>query len=240
MTMFITIRFRSLIRMTALLAAVSCALTILGVLRSQPRGDAVQTAAQRAQPVLILDAGHGGLDGGAVGADGTVESGLNLDIARKIRDLAGLFGCRTVMTREGEEISYPDESASIAAKKTADQKARVALIRSYPDACLISIHQNNYPSPSVRGAQVFYRETASSQALAERIQTRLNTELLENGRRVAAPISKNIYLMNQIDCTAVLVECGFLSNPEECARLSEAGYRSKTALTVFSAWISDE
>lgn len=238
--MFITIRFRSFIRLAALFAAASCALAVLGVLRSQPTAAPVSAAVSSSETVLIIDPGHGGLDGGAVGVDGTVESAVNLEIALKMREVAALFGRRTVMTREREEISYPDENASIAAKKVADQKARVELIRSYPQACLISIHQNIYPAAAVHGPQVFYRETEQSRILAEKTQELLNTRLLDNGRRVAAPISKDIFLMNQIDCTAVLVECGFLSNPEECARLAGAEYRTKIALTVFAAWMTAE
>jgi len=234
--MFITVRFRNVIFAFLLLCTVSGALSVLGTLRTQTPAQAVLAPAERGE-VLILDPGHGGLDGGAVGIDGTVESAVNLEIALKMRDLARLFGREVVMTRESEALDYPDEEASIAAKKVSDQKARAALINRFPDACMISVHQNTYPSPAVHGAQVFYRPTPESQTLAERIQAAINEKLIPGGRRVAAPISKDIYLMKSINCTAVLVECGFLSNPAECAQLKDSDYQTKLAMTMLSAYL---
>jgi N-acetylmuramoyl-L-alanine amidase len=231
--MFITIRLRTIVRGLCLFMAVVFLLTTAGQLRGKQASAPVYSPAR----VLILDAGHGGLDGGAVGADGTIESSVNLGITIKLRDLALLLGQKVVMTRSGEDIAYPDESASIAAKKAADQKARVALIGEYTNAELISIHQNFYPAPSVRGAQVFYRSTRESQMLAETIQERLNSCLMQEKRRVAAPIADTIYLMKNVDCPAVLVECGFLSNPDECALLADEKYQTKLAMTIFSAWL---
>ncbi len=237
--MFAVVRLRRLLPAGAVLLFVS--LIIVGSAFLRYTESVVSAAASEIHTgvPLIIDAGHGGLDGGAVGIDGTVESMVNLDIATKLHQLAGLFGYESIMTRESEQLQYPEDAVSIAAKKAADQRARVELIRSCPGTCMISIHQNTYPAPSVHGAQVFYRKTAESQALAERIQSDLNLKLLENGRRLAAPISEDIFLMKSIDCTAVLIECGFLSNPAECAKLADADYRTKLALTVFSAWTTE-
>ncbi|MGE4353549.1 MAG: N-acetylmuramoyl-L-alanine amidase [Oscillospiraceae bacterium] len=234
--MFITIKWRSFVGAAAAFTAVCVLLTILGTIRTY-RPVVTGTAAAVPGRVLIVDPGHGGLDGGAVGKNGTIESGINLDIGLKLRDLALLCGENVIMTRETENIDYPDPDASIGSKKKSEQKQRVALINSIPNATLISIHQNSFKAASSHGAQVFFRDTQESRTLAETLQSFLNNQLVPNSRRVAAPISDDIYLMRSIDCTAVLVECGFLSNPDECKLLNSESYRTKLALVLLSAWL---
>lgn len=238
--MFFTVHLRSLVKTFAIIVVVSIALTVLGTIRSAGSEEPVIAMSSEAERTLVIDAGHGGLDGGAIGLNGTVESGINLDIALKMRDLALFCGQSVVMTRSSEDIKYPDESSSIASKKVSDQKMRVELIRSVPGAFLVSIHQNKYTSPSPRGAQVFFRDNEESRTFAELMQERLNEKLVPNGRRVAAPISRDIYIMKVIECPAVLVECGFLSNPDECAQLSDETYRTKLALTLISVWFEQK
>ena len=234
--MFLVIRMKNFLY---LFAFVSCLSLCAALAVYNP--DQVVAAEQNVLPapknVLIIDPGHGGLDGGAVGIDGTIESTINLDIGLKMRDLALLFGKNAVMTRDSEQLAYPDENAGIAAKKISDQKARVGLINSFDGAQLISIHQNTYTSPNIHGAQVFFRRDDKSKAMAEKIQAALNSKLISSGRRVASPVSEDIYIMKNINCPAVLVECGFLSNADECARLGDSTYRTKLAMTIFSAWL---
>ena len=182
---------------------------------------------------MILDPGHGGLDGGASAADGTTESALNLSIALRAAQLARLFGLPVLLTRESETLQYPDDSATIHAKKVWDQKQRVSLIRSTSNAVLISIHQNFYPDSRPHGAQVLYAAGEGSRMLGELSQHQLVT-LLDP---VAAPISDRIYLMREIDCPAILVECGFLSNPEEAARLQDPKHQNKLALALLSSYL---
>ena len=233
--MFYTLKFKSLLIFALLLTAASTSLSLLGELRGGEEAVSVSSAGSGA--VLIIDAGHGGLDGGAVGADGTVESGVNLDIALKLAALAAFCGQESVLTRDSEELHYPDEDASIASKKTADQRRRLELINSVPGGVLISIHQNKYTAPQPSGPQVFYNGSGLSSELAGLMQEKLNTELASGGRRVAAPASDSIYLMKNAKCPAVLVECGFLSNPGDLALLSDGGYRTKLAMTMLSAWM---
>ena len=187
-------------------------------------------------PVLILDPGHGGEDGGAVSNGGVVESVINLDIAVKLRDICALFGVSPVMTRESEEIDYPDDAGSISQKKTADQKGRVALINSYDYAVLISIHQNKFPSSSPFGAQVLFNDKGDSSDFATSLQTQLIEKIDPSNYRTAAKIQDTIYLMKNINCPGVLVECGFLSNPNEEALLQTDAYRLKLAMVIASSY----
>ena len=235
--LFIIIKWRSFIGAAAALTVVCLLLAVLGTVRTYKTVENISTTFVEAKRVLIIDPGHGGLDGGAVGINGTIESGINLDVGIKLRDLALLCGESVVMTRDTCDIDYPDPAASIASKKKSDQKQRIEIINSIPNATLISIHQNIFSSKSPRGAQVFFRDTEESFALAETIQKLMNYHLIPNSRRVAAPISRDIYLMKNVDCTAVLVECGFLSNPEECNLLNDNSYRVKLAMVMLASWL---
>ena len=185
---------------------------------------------------LIIDAGHGGEDGGCSSAT-QVEAEINLDIALRMQALAGLYGVEPVMTRESAEIAYPASAGSISARKVWDQKQRVELINSIPNALLISIHQNTYPGAAPRGAQVLYAKTGGSEELAKHMQDALIASLDPENRRVSAPISDKIYLMKTVGCPAVLVECGFLSNPAEDALLATAEYRLKIAAVLWNAYL---
>lgn len=201
---------------------------------------AVQTAATstaQSVAVLVIDAGHGGLDGGASAADGTAESVLNLQIAERMRQICALLGTACVMTRMSEELDYPDESASVHAKKVWDQQSRVALIRDTENAVLISIHQNNYPDSRPCGSQVLYAGTEGSAHLGELTHRNLISQLDPENRRIAAPISDSIYLMKNVDCPAILVECGFLSNPDDATKLKSGAYQTALATVIVGSYL---
>ena len=187
--------------------------------------------------VLILDAGHGGEDGGAVSVTGTPESGINLAIALKMQQLCGLFGVDVVMTRE-EDASLKDDGAeTLAQMKRTDLKNRVKLIESTDNSVLISIHQN-YFSGKNHGAQVFFAPTEDSEGLAQYCQQLMVTSLDPENHRLSKQITGDIYLMNHISCPAILVECGFLSNQEEAQKLEDGAYQTKIALTVLNAYMT--
>jgi len=188
-------------------------------------------------PVLIVDAGHGGEDGGAVAPDGVLESDINLDIALRLEALAHFWGVDTRMTRRTESIEYPASAQTLAAKKKADQSARLELIHDTPGAILISIHQNNYPAVSPHGIQVFYGTEPRSAVLAEVMQKNLTDSLCPENRRVAEPIDEGIFLMRRADCPAVLVECGFLSNPDELEKLESDSYRMELAEVMLASFM---
>ena len=193
--------------------------------------------------VLIIDAGHGGADGGAVSCTGVKESEINLQIARRAELLTTFFGIACDMTRASEQLEYPAQADSIREKKVYDTRRRVEQINGTENAAVLSIHQNNFPSQSVRGAQTLYAPTAGSRELAEQMQTSFIRNLGTGDGRSAAQISGEVYILNHIGCPAVLAECGFLSNAEEEAKLRDGGYQIKLALTMtctISAWMPAE
>lgn len=185
----------------------------------------------------MIDPGHGGLDGGAVSPDGLTESGLNLAIALKTREIARLFGNEPVMTRTSETLDYPETEQSIHDKKVWDQKQRVARINAVENAVLLSIHQNKFPDRRPRGTLVLYGKADGSKQLAELTHSNLTELLYPENRRVAAPVSDSIYLMKHLRCPAILVECGFLSNPEETQLLRSDSYQTKLALILYSSYL---
>ncbi len=235
--MFFTIRMQTIIASCiAVLITAGLLLLVFGALAYEPVSTTVSAEAE-AGTVLVIDAGHGGEDGGAQSADGLLESAVNLDIALRMEALAAFCGVETAMTRESASIDYPVEAETVRARKVADQKARVALVNSFENAVLISIHQNNYPASQPRGPQVLYAATEGSQALGELTHANLNAALYPENRRVAAPISDSIYLTKMVTCPAILVECGFLSNPEEAALLASDAYRTQLAVILLGSYL---
>ena len=188
------------------------------------------------RPVLVIDPGHGGADGGAVAPDGTEESGLNLAIALRVEALCALLGLESAMTRRTEELDYPPEAGTIREKKVADSRARVELVNGLPNALLLSIHQNTYPGAGPRGLQVLYGPGEGSEALAEAVERSVSA-LPELSLRAAAPVPESVYLMKNVSCPAVLVECGFLSNPQDLERLKSDGYQKQLALCFAAAYM---
>ncbi|MDY3617944.1 N-acetylmuramoyl-L-alanine amidase [Agathobaculum sp.] len=205
-------------------------------------GRAVRTLASAgAERTLVIDAGHGGFDGGAIGATGTTEQDINLSIAQRVQSLAGFFGVRTVMTREsGDALGY-NEGKSVRDNKITDIKAREQIVRDTPNPVFISIHLNKFGDPQYHGAQVFYSPNhAGSRALAELLQNDLIAGADPDNHRQAKQAESTIYLMKKLDCPAVIVECGFLSNPAEEARLADAEYHKKLAVCITSGYLQYE
>lgn len=186
---------------------------------------------------VIIDAGHGGVDGGATSCTGVLESQLNLQIALRLEDLMHLVGVDTVMIRR-EDISVYTEGESIAAKKVSDLKERVRIVNSIENSVLISIHQNTFSDPRYSGAQVFYGSSGESQELARILQESLVANLNPGSNRKAKKGS-GVYLLDKIENTGVLVECGFLSNPEEEAKLRSDTYQLKLCSVIASVICND-
>ena len=197
----------------------------------------VRPEAETARPVVVLDAGHGGADGGAVSESGAAESGINLAIARRLAGVLPFFGQPVVLTRSGEEALCGPEDVTLRQQKVSDTKNRVALANGIAGARLISVHQNCLPGhPSVHGAQAFYNGADGAGALAERIQQALN-EAVNDGGKECRRISDSIYLMKHIRCPGVLVECGFLSNREETALLQQPDYQLRLAAAIAAGYL---
>ena len=187
---------------------------------------------------LILDAGHGGEDGGAVSITGVPESQINLAIVLKLRDVLGLYGVAPVVLRE-EDISLHDsEAGTLREKKRSDLKNRVAMVEEIEGGTLLSIHQNTYPGSRYHGAHVFYAPTEGSQKLAEHFQNSIKTALQPDNERAVKQIPDTVYIMNHVTCPAILIECGFLTNPGEEALLRDEDYQRKLSAVIAAAWMT--
>ena len=211
--------------------------TGVAFLYERGRGVAAFSAARSPGETVIIDAGHGGEDGGAVSVSGVPESGINLSIALKLDALLGLYGVQSKLLRS-TDISLHDSSAStLRQKKVSDLHNRVSLIEGTPNATLISIHQNTYTNAKYHGAQVFYTNGDLSLPLAKLTQESLKAVLDPTNTRVPAQIPDTVYLMKHISCRAILVECGFLSNPEEDKILQSPAYQAKIAVALTGAYL---
>jgi N-acetylmuramoyl-L-alanine amidase len=185
---------------------------------------------RKEQNRIIIDPGHGGVDGGATSCTGKLESTYNLEISLRLRDLFHLLGYPTYIIRTTDTSVYT-KGDTIAAQKMSDLKERVRIVNQEDRSILISIHQNNFQDSRYSGAQVFYPETKYSRELAENLQSALVQSInLGSSRKVKK--ASGIYLMEHIQCPGILVECGFLSNPEEEAKLSSPGYQQKLCCVV--------
>jgi len=189
---------------------------------------------------LILDAGHGGEDGGAVSVTGVPESEINLAITLKLDQLLGFYGVSPMLLRESDRSLHDESAKTIREKKVSDLHNRVAIINGTEDAVVVSIHQNTFPDPSLHGCQVFYRAEGESQTLAELVQESIRQHLDEGNHRKAAKIPNSVYLMKNITCPAILVECGFLSNVAEEARLSTNEYQDELAACIAAGVLKNE
>ena len=184
------------------------------------------------QPRLILDAGHGGEDGGAISLSGAKESLINLSITLKLEQLLAFLGEPALLVRDSDRSLHDDNAVTLREKKISDLKKRVKIAGEYPGAVLVSIHQNSYPEQQCRGTQVFYAPTEGSQQLAQSIQLAVVNHLQPENNRQEKKISDSVFLMNHVENTAVLIECGFLTNPLEDRLLQDESYQREIALVL--------
>lgn len=180
---------------------------------------------------MIVDSGHGGFDPGKVNADGIVEKDINLQIALKLRDRLEQQGIEIIMTRDSDKGMYEETSKS---KKMEDLNNRCQLIAETEPLCTISIHQNSFPDESVYGPQVFYyHDSESSAQLAQFVQESLNTNLnIEKPRETKN--NQSYYLLKKSPSTTIIVECGFLSNPDEAEKLTTENYQNQIADAILT------
>lgn len=193
-----------------------------------------ENAPIRDRKTVIIDAGHGGVDGGATSCTGVLESQINLQIALRLDDLMHLLGIRTKMIRTTDTSVYTDGN-TIAAKKVSDLKNRVRIVNEEENAYLISIHQNYFQESKYSGAQVFYGNLPESKELAGKLQQLLIQTVNPASKRSIKP-SKEIYLLDHIQKCGVLIECGFLSNPQEEALLRDPQYQMKLCCVIACAF----
>lgn len=188
------------------------------------------------RPTLILDAGHGGEDGGAVSAAGDRESDINLSIVLKLDALMAFFGVDARTTRDADISLHAGDCDTLREKKVSDLKNRVAMVNETENAMLISVHQNHFTDPRYDGAQVFYNEGDISRQWGELTQEAMRQVLDPDNGRKAKGITGGIYLFEHISCPSILVECGFLSNGEEASLLLTDAYQRKIAIALAGAY----
>lgn len=187
---------------------------------------------------VLLDAGHGGDDGGAVSQNGTVEATINLAITRKTEALMGFLGVRARLTRSDESSLDYTAGAPTRTNKAADLNARLRLAQNAPQLDFVSIHMNKFGQEKYYGAQVFYSPNApDSKTLAEYMQARLRSTLDPDNARVCKPAPDGVMLMKYIKSPAVTVECGFLSNQAEEEKLRSDLYQTKVAIAITCGYI---
>ncbi|MBO6266924.1 MAG: N-acetylmuramoyl-L-alanine amidase [Synergistaceae bacterium] len=191
--------------------------------------------------VYVLDAGHGGEDGGAVSRDGAKESDINLAIVRDLDALLGFLGYDTLLTRTDDRAIYSEGAETLRQKKSSDLKNRVELVNRTEGSILVSIHQNSFPTASsVRGAQAFHGVDDQGTALARSIQSALNKSVNLGNEKHEKKIDPSIYLMKRVERPAVLVECGFLSNAAESQKLGEPSYQRMLAVAIAAGLLNAE
>lgn len=210
-------------------------LILLAVLAAVIGGSKVVSVLNTYAPIqrertIIIDAGHGGVDGGATSCTGVLESQFNLEIALRLEDLCHLLGMDTRMIRRTDSSVYTNGD-TIAQKKVSDLKERVRIVNETKNSVLISIHQNHYTDGKYHGAQVFYAPTEGSQQLANAIQSALLSTVNKGSNRQIKR-ADGVYLMQHIQCPGVLIECGFLSNPQEEYQLRSADYQKRLCVII--------
>lgn len=192
-------------------------------------------AVEEGTRVIVLDSGHGGMDGGCSTADGVTEKGINLDIMLTVRDMCRLYGFEVAVTRDTDRSIHDEGVTGIRNQKVSDMENRLELFNKFPNAVCLSVHQNTFTDPVYSGAQMFYSgATPDSARLAEILQGMFVRNLQPDNTRETKLCGKELYLCYYCNNPAVMAECGFLSNPEEAARLKDGGYRRQVAYTLFS------
>ena len=198
------------------------------------RSDRVPASAGYTPRTLVIDAGHGGIDGGAISDDGTKESDINLAIALRLDSIVRFCGQKTVMTRLDDSL----KTDMISYSEHKDLESRAAMINNTANAVLISIHQNDYPTAQPKGAQVLYSSHEGSERLGKLLQANLILQLDPENRRMACPAPKDLYLTANTNCPAVLVECGFMSNNFEVLKLKDPKYQTELAALIAASYLS--
>lgn len=219
-----------LIRMIPIYIVIVAVLLAVALKGSQAITVYVESQPVKNRKCVIIDPGHGGVDGGATSCSGVYESHINLQIALRLDDLLHLLGIKTVLLRDGD-YSIHTQGTTISQKKVSDLKERVRIVNESEQAILISIHQNHFSDSRYYGPQVFYGKGQGSDTLANQMQNTLNQSLCpESNRKIKS--AQGIYLMEKISCPGILIECGFLSNPAEDRKLNTPKYQKNICCII--------
>lgn len=223
-------RRKSILSFLIMYGAIICVLILAALAGSKAVTVYTETAPLAQRMTVIIDAGHGGVDGGAISCTGVLESQINLEIALRLDDLMHLLGIQTKMIRN-TDVSIHTKGESIAYKKVSDLKQRVQIVNNEEKALLISLHQNYFSDNRYSGAQVFYAQTTGSDTYANALQYAF-AQTLNKGSKRQSKKAKGIYLMEHITAPGALIECGFLSNPAEESLLRSSEYQKKLCCVI--------
>ena len=194
---------------------------------------AKETISAAHRPVLVIDAGHGGIDGGAIGADGSKESDINLAIALRLQAACEFYGVEHLMTR----VDNSRGADALTYSEHAELVYRAELTNSVKNAVLMSIHQNYFPTAQPSGPQVIYSDNDDSKHFGTITHENLINLLDRENRRLAEPDKNNIYVLNNVNCPAILVECGFVSNHGDITKLTNSKYQTALSAVLLSSFI---
>ena len=221
------------IRKKAILMTL-CAVFVLGAVNVYYSNEAKQTTALPvSSKIVLLDAGHGGEDGGAIGGEGTVEKDINLAVMLKLQSLLEQNGC-TVITTRTQDISLHNKGDEKSGnRKMSDLNNRKTMPEEYDADIFVSIHMNTFPDKKYSGAQVFYAESNGSKELAECIQGELKAQVDNGNQREVKDAAGNIYILADAKIPSVVAECGFLSNTDEENKLISDEYQQKLAFAIY-------
>ena len=200
--------------------------------------DVIYTFVEPANPVIVIDAGHGGEDSGAIGANGVYEKDLNLEIAGILGGYFEKAGYFVIQTRTTDALLYTEEENIKGMRKIYDLKNRLKIAESYDDAIFISIHMNSFGEEKYSGLQVYYsKNNEKSKKIADAIHKEVKSGLQSENKRLPKA-GENIYIMENSTHPAVLIECGFISNMAECERLCQKEYQKELSFAIFCAIIN--
>ncbi len=184
-------------------------------------------------PVIIIDAGHGGEDGGTQSADGILEKDINLAISLKINDILLTKGYETSLVRDGDYLIYDESATKLREKKVSDIHNRMKIMESYKNCIFLSVHQNYFTESKYSGAQVFYsKNNTESKKIAAEIQKSIVSDIQPENTRMIKESTSDIYLLYHAQAPAVMVECGFMSNVTEAEKLSDDNYQQMMAESI--------
>lgn len=184
-------------------------------------------------PLVIIDPGHGGEDGGAIGTNGCLEKDINLSMAKKLSSVLAGIGIKSILTRNTDTLLYDRNSDFEGRKKYLDMQERLRIVNSHKNVIFVSIHQNAFPQEKYSGFQTYFSPNSKDSAvLAKQIEEGVKSLIQPDNNRSAKSSDGNIYLLDRTECPSVLLECGFLSNSEECESLCSDEYQNKLCQVI--------
>lgn len=195
-------------------------------------------AYETVSPTIIIDPGHGGEDGGASSASGLLEKDLNLSISLYLKSFLEQSGFKVSLIRDGDYAVYDESASTLKEKKTSDLKNRLKICNSSENNIYISIHQNKFQQSSCKGTQVFYSPNNDiSKAFAEAVQSTVKNLLQNDNDRKIKPSNGSIYILDNSEVPCILVECGFISNPDEAYLLSTGEYQKQISFALYLGFL---